>query len=139
MKKQPIEAKYTISLPWVAVYFVLLVITGVLFFTRSNPFWSELTVLNGLSVGSHISNFALSYFIITACGVLNLMSYGTTALVAVWMIGGMLILANVIYELFIPLINTRDIVDMWYGIAGTVIGGMIVLLIARFGLVPKKS
>lgn len=51
----------------------------------------------------------------------------------------MLILANVIYELFIPLINTRDIVDMWYGIAGTVIGGMIVLLIARFGLVPKKS
>ena len=42
-------------------------------------------------------------------------------------------LANVGYELFLPLLNTRDPVDAVYGVAGTLLAFGWLWVIHRFG------
>ncbi|MEO9144031.1 MAG: hypothetical protein ABI237_00610 [Ginsengibacter sp.] len=49
-------------------------------------------------------------------------------------LGFSFLLANFIYELWIPIMNTRDIVDVWYGAAGTLIGFMFLFVAKKHGI-----
>ena len=48
--------------------------------------------------------------------------------------GLVIILANFIYELWIPILNTRDIVDAYYGTAGVTSAYIFLFLVKQFGL-----
>lgn len=137
MTKQQVEINYTLKFAWRVFYFLTIAMVSILFFTRSHEFWLTTPIISSLSIGQHISNFALSYLIISITGVLNLIVHGTKSLKFVFAIGLTFIIANCIYELLLPVLNTRDVVDMYYGIGGTTIATIMLVLTANFGL--KKN
>ena len=53
-------------------------------------------------------------------------------------LGIVILSANFIYELWIPILNTRDIVDAYYGCAGTIIGFIFLALTKYFGVRMKN-
>jgi len=65
----------------------------------------------------NISNFLLSYLLYTGIGFFWLMAGISTK--HILYLGLTLIALNLIYELFIPVLNTPDIVDAWFGIVGS--------------------
>lgn len=81
---------------------------------------------------THISNFSLSYLIFAGIGYMWLMLAVPFRIVL--LLGAAVLLANWVYELFIPVLNVPDTVDAWYGTAGTVVGLVVLLLIKRYGL-----
>lgn len=56
-------------------------------------------------------------------------------------LGAVLVLANWIYELLLPVLNVPDVIDAWYGTAGTIAGLVVLWPIKRFGLraVPAEA
>ena len=52
-------------------------------------------------------------------------------------LGIALLLANLIYELFIPVLNTPDIVDAYFGFAGTILGFLFLFFVYKSGLNPN--
>ncbi|MDI1253014.1 hypothetical protein [Thermomonas sp.] len=120
--------------PW-ATLMHLLLLAGVfaLFMGRKPGAFRSADILE-LVPGfySHISNFSISYVLLAGVGYLWLMmgvSVRHIALAALIMIAG-----NVIYELFLPLLNTRDPVDAAYGVAGTLLAFAWLWVIKRVGL-----
>lgn len=51
--------------------------------------------------------------------------------------GTVIVLANFIYELFLPFINTKDITDAYYRVAGAVMGCLFLLPASKYGLKEK--
>lgn len=85
----------------------------------------------------HISNFSLSLALYVGIGFVWLLMGGRYRTL---LLGGLaLISANLIYELFLPIANTMDPVDAWFGIAGTLAGLLLLTVIARFGLKPNPA
>ena len=80
---------------------------------------------------SHVSNFSLSFMLYAGAGFAALLGEVPVRRLA-W-IGLALVLANVVYELFIPLLNTRDPMDAVYGVAGTLMAFAWLMVIRRFG------
>lgn len=59
---------------------------------------------------------------------------------AIGLLGIVIIIANLVYELWLPILNTRDIMDAYYGIAGTGIAFVYLTIIKKFGLTePEKD
>src|SRR5690606_38541116 len=85
----------------------------------------------------HISNFSFSYILYTGAGLFWLIMGMRLRRVAA--AGLVLIAANLVYELFIPVLNTPDPVDAWFGIAGTLVGLLVLTPIAKFGLMPNPE
>lgn len=83
---------------------------------------------------THISNFTISYVLFAGIGYLWLMLGVDLRMVLA--LGGVVLVANWVYELFIPVLNVPDTVDALYGTAGTIIGLALLLLIKRFGIRP---
>ena len=48
-------------------------------------------------------------------------------------LGGLLVACNFIYEMFIGVLNTPDIIDAYYGVAGTVVAFLFLLICKKFG------
>ncbi len=86
---------------------------------------------------SHVSNFSISYVLLAGIGYLWLMmgvSVRHVALAALILIAG-----NVIYELFLPLLNTRDPMDAAYGVTGTLLAFAWLWVVKRIGLKVKRA
>lgn len=84
---------------------------------------------------SHISNFTISYILYTGIGLMWLIL--DQDLKQITILGALLIFCNLIFELFLPILNTRDIVDPIFGVVGTALGYLILLYIKKYGL--KKN
>ena len=80
----------------------------------------------------HVLNFALSYFLYAGIGYFWLMM--DVKFKYIIFFGIALLLANLVYELFIPILNTPDIVDAYFGFAGTFLGFVFLFLVHRYGL-----
>lgn len=117
----------------VLFYGVMLVVFAIFLF-RSHNVWESLPG----QIGSHFSNFAISYLIVAGPGLMNLV-IGTPFL-AVWLIAGALVFANLLAEFALTFINTKDPLDAVYGIAGVLLGVGMLLFVRRYGLtkVPAK-
>lgn len=90
----------------------------------------------------HVSNLCISYLIYSSVGYFwLLMGVKTTTITLL----GIIILAlNFIYERWISVLNTPDMMDAYYGVAGTIIAFIFLLLVKRWGLKlythpPKKD
>lgn len=80
----------------------------------------------------HISNFSLSFLLYAGIGYFWLMMDVKSKYIIIF--GLVLLLANLVYELFIPVLNTPDMVDAYFGFAGTFFGGLFLFFVKRFGL-----
>ncbi|NGT52135.1 hypothetical protein G6Z12_09315 [Clostridium perfringens] len=53
-------------------------------------------------------------------------------------LGISLILGNFIYELFLSVINTKDIIDAIYGLAGCLLSFIYLVLMKKYGLILNE-
>lgn len=125
--------------PWAAIAWLLLfVAASVLFFGR-NLAWLRPAWLLALAPDfySHVSNFSLSYQVCAGVGYVWLMR-GTGMKAVLWL-GAVIAVANLAYEFFIPVLNTPDRLDAWYGLAGTALALLVSAAMDRWGLVPHPA
>lgn len=99
-------------------------------------FNADIYVINE-TVNSHINNFTLSLLLCTFIGYL-LLSAGKKY-ISNAVIGILLIIANFIYELLLPVLNTRDVIDALYGLAGVTVSLIYLFVISRYGFVKEQQ
>ena len=121
----------TISL--VIVFTVCMVLTVIRWLDIFN---ADIYVINE-TVNSHITNFTLSLLLCTFIGYL-LLSAGKKY-ISNAVIGILLIIANFIYELLLPVLNTRDVIDALYGLAGVAVSLIYLFVISRYGFVKEQQ
>jgi hypothetical protein len=121
-----------------AISFLLLLMVFIfLFLGRKNVDWRINLLLNQWpDFYQHVSNLCISYFLYAGVGYFWLMMGLKMSNIAI--LGGVVLLANFIYELWISILNTPDIVDAYYGFVGTIVAFIFLLLSKAFGLQIKK-
>ena len=130
MKK--LETKLSTSISLVSIFifcFILFVIRWI------NIFNSYIFVINE-TINSHITNFTLSVLLCVLIGYLLQLfgkKYNSNIIV-----GMVIILSNFIYEIFLPILNTTDIVDAVYGLVGTIISLIYLYIISKYGFKTNK-
>ena len=130
MKK--LETKLSTSISLVSIFifcFILVVIRWI------NIFNSYIFVINE-TINSHITNFTLSVLLCVLIGyLLQLFGKRYNSNIVVGMV---IILSNFIYEIFLPILNTTDIVDAVYGLVGTIISLIYLYIISKYGFKTNK-
>lgn len=118
---------------WATLTHLLLLGLAYALFAGRKPgfFRSETIIALVPDFYSHVSNLSLSFMLYAGAGFAALLGEVPVRRLA-W-IGLALVLANVVYELFIPLLNTRDPMDAVYGVAGTLMAFAWLMVIRRFG------
>ena len=130
MKK--LETKLSTSISLVSIFifcFILVVIRWI------NIFNSYIFVINE-TINSHITNFTLSVLLCVLIDYLLQLfgkKYNSNIIV-----GMVIILSNFIYEIFLPILNTTDIVDAVYGLVGTIISLIYLYIISKYGFKTNK-
>ena len=115
----------TISLVAIFLFcFILVVIRWLNIFNRN------IIVVNR-TINSHITNFTLSVLLCVLIGYLLLMAGKKYSLNVI--VGIILILANFIYETFLSILNTTDIIDAVYGFFGVLISLIYLYFISKYG------
>ena len=99
-----------------------------------NIFNEDVYVIS-VAINSHITNFTLSLMMCTLIGYL-LLSTGKKY-VSTIMVGILLIVVNFIYEIFLPILNTTDIIDALYGLVGVVISLVYLYFIGKYGFIRE--
>jgi len=80
----------------------------------------------------HISNFSISAMLVLVAGYTNVLENRT--LTRTYVSAALLIAANLIYELFLPFINTMDVMDAYYGIAGSIVPFIYLIPYKLYGI-----
>lgn len=122
------KQKLWVTISLLAVYILCFVLVAVRWI---NIFNKNIYVINE-SVNSHITNFTLSVLLCTLIGYFLFLSgkkYRYTL-----MIGFLVIASNFIYEMFLPVLNTTDILDACYGLAGVVMSLVYLYFVGKYGL-----
>ena len=99
-----------------------------------NIFNEDIYVIS-VEINSHITNFTLSLMMCTLIGYLLLLvgkKYVSTI-----MVGILLTVVNFIYEIFLPILNTTDIIDALYGLVGVVISLVYLYFIYKYGFIRE--
>lgn len=130
--------KFAPTIPAAIAFLVLLVVFVILFFGRN----VELLEFGFLTTSfpefyTHVSNLSLSFLIVSATGYFWLMIGVEFRFIAG--LGVLFMLLNFVYELFIPVLNTPDIIDAYYGFAGTVIAQLFLVLVYKWGLQENEA
>ena len=109
--------RFAPRLPVALMHLLLLGAVFALFAGRKPGMFRSETILSAVpGFYSHISNFCLSYILYAGIGFMWLMMGVPVRKLA--LAGLALAFANVVYETFLPVLNTRDPVDAVYGVAG---------------------
>ena len=53
------------------------------------------------------------------------------------MVGILLVLINFVYEMFLPILNTTDIIDALYGLVGVTISLVYLYFIGKYGFIKE--
>ncbi|MEO7121231.1 MAG: hypothetical protein ABIY62_09040 [Ginsengibacter sp.] len=118
-------------------FLLLLLVCLFLFLGRREPsLRPDLILIHLPDFYQHVSNLCISYSIFSAVGYAWLLMGIKISNIIVF--GTVIILANFIYELWISFLNTRDIVDAYYGCVGVIVAFIFLLLAKEFGLNLKK-
>ena len=80
---------------------------------------------------SHISNFCLSYILYSGIGYFWIMVGVKFKYIVA--LGFVILASNFIFELFINVLNTPDIIDAYYGVAGTLFALLFLFISYKFG------
>ncbi len=96
-----------------------------------SAFNSHIMVINE-EINSHISNLSLS--LIVYLGIGFTWTLQGIKFKKVFVLGIIIILANILCETVMGFMNTPDIIDAIYGVIGTIIGFCFLALSKRYGL-----
>ena len=111
-----------------ALCFLLVIIRWI------NIFNEDVYVIS-VAINYHITNFTLSLMMCTLIGYLLLL-VGKKYVSSI-MVGILLIVVNFIYEIFLPILNTTDIIDALYGLVGVVISLVYLYFIDKYGFIRE--
>ena len=131
--REPPRLRFVPTIPAALTFFAALVAAFVLFLGRKPGrfrFDAITDVLPGFY--SHVSNFTISYVLVAGIGYAGLMAGARMRQVS-WL-ALVVVLANLVYEAFIPLLNTTDMVDAVYGVVGATSAWLLAWIIRRHGL-----
>lgn len=125
--------------PWAAVLHLALMGFGLALFLgrRSGLFRSDTLVTHVPDFYLHVSNASISLLLYAGVGYFWLMLGVSIRHLA--LAGVLLIVGNFVYELFVPILNTTDVVDAWYGVAGVLCGFITLWIVDRRGMVPRPA
>lgn len=103
---------------WAALLFLLLLAGSFCLFLgrKEGAFRLHLTNPAFADYHQHISNFSITFLLYAGIGYLWLLA--GVRMVHIIGLGAALVLANLAYEWWLPVLNTQDVVDAYYGIAG---------------------
>ncbi|MFK5584366.1 hypothetical protein [Serinicoccus sp. LYQ131] len=120
--------------PWALIsYLALIVPLALLGYGAYEP-EIRLTRVEAAAPGlySHTSNLALSFALVLSYGFARVLTGATMRELAI--VAGLIVAANYGYELWLPLFNTRDVVDAHYGASGAIAALAFVALVKQHGL-----
>lgn len=128
-----LKYKYNIKKGFNICYLSLVCFCLILIIIRwINSFNSNIVFINN-TITSHISNFSLSILFYLFYGyIIILFDVKFRYVIA---LGISLILGNFIYELFLSIINTKDIIDAIYGLVGCLLSFVYLALLKKYGLI----
>lgn len=132
------KMKYAPKVSTTLIYLLVLALNIFLILGRKTAGF-RLEFLNNIfpDFYSHVSNFSISMLLLVVVGYIwILLGVGTKYLL---LLALTVMVINIIYELFIPVLNTRDITDAWYGVAGCIVGGVYLLFVKQYGVKPLPS
>jgi hypothetical protein len=114
-------------------YPVLLILSSILFFGRNFDGVKISAISNVLpDFYHHVSNFSISFILYSTVIYTGLIAGISSRLLIFF--GIFLALINLVIELFISWLNTPDILDAVYGIAGVGFGLIFLFLSKRYGI-----
>jgi len=117
----------------VLVFYLLLLVTVYLLIARSHlTYRLPIDWLNNTDIYSHISNFTISYNLVSIIGFIWLLQGVSMRIISIACF--VIISLNFIFELFITVLNTRDMVDAYYGVGGTAMAYVFLLIAKKWGL-----
>lgn len=115
------------------VYNYLILFAAILAIIRwISAFNDDIVVINA-EINSHISNFVLSLVFYLGVGFTWILQKMTLRKIII--LGLFIIIANIICETVMSFMNTTDIIDAIYGMAGTLIGFCYLLVVNKYGLI----
>ena len=122
--------------PWATVaYFALFALYGGIALAYVSPdlrFVDIEAVLPGFH--THLSNWVLSGVLVMIYGLVRMMYGATTREIAIFTLA--VIAGNYVYEVFLTLHNTKDLVDAHYGAASATATFGVMAVLRRHGLRP---
>lgn len=83
----------------------------------------------------HITNFALCMLLLLIFGITVLSFGGKLRSISVAAL--VMSVLNIVYECFIPILNTPDILDAMFGVIGVAIAYVFLILLRKNGLIAK--
>ena len=127
--------KFDFKKKYLVIYLCLIVFDAFLMLCR----WLEhivpdVRLLPGFLL-DHITNFALCMLLLLIFGM-TVLSFGgkLRSITAAALVMSVL---NVVYECFIPILNTPDILDAMFGIIGVAIAYVFLIMLRKNGLIAK--
>lgn len=128
--------KFEVRKPFLIAYSILIFFGFALTIGRWFSQSSDFVIINAY-VNSHISNFSLSLMAYLGIGYMWLM--GGIKFQYVIFLGLIFVLGNLFCETLMTFLNTPDIVDAYFGIAGTLIGFLYLFITKKYALIPIKQ
>lgn len=122
------------------IFLLLILLMYFLFMGRKNESLKLMFLLESWPYFyKNVSNFAISYVLFSGIGYIWLL-LGIN-LKKIIFLGLAFLLCNFVYEVFIPILNTPDINDAYFGFAGTALAFIFLLLTKKYGLAlnPKNK
>jgi len=128
-----INLKYIPKLWSTLVYFVFIGF-GMIFFLSRNIEELRFDIVLRLfpDYQNHISNFSISLLLVLIVGYIG--GIQIKSIKGSYIVAALLIVANLVYELFLPFINTMDIIDAYYGIVGSLVPFLFLIPYQLFGI-----
>ncbi len=125
--------KYSPTLPYTLCNLILLIGVMIMFFGRTKIFLRiDFLLYLHPTFYKHISNFSISYLFFAGVGFMWLLSGVDFKYIIA--LGILVLLMNFVYEFWIPVLNTPDIFDAYYGFAGTISALLFLFITKRYGL-----
>lgn len=129
MAKKEVKKNYLILYLSICVVCLFFVICR--WISTINP---SLTILPEI-IDIHVTNFSLSLMLSIFTGFTVLISGGKMKVIRIVSI--IIVFINLVYEVFVPILNTPDFVDALAGIIGVVISYLYLSRLDRNGLIDK--
>lgn len=127
--------KFDFKKKYLVIYLCLIVFDAFLMLCR----WLEhivpdVRLLPGFLL-DHITNFALCMLLLLIFGM-TVLSFGgkLRSITAAALVMSVL---NIVYECFIPILNTPDILDAMFGVIGVAIAYVFLIMLRKNGLIAK--
>ena len=128
-------AKYNIKTKYLVIYLMLIVFCGFLMICRwINHIEPNVKILPEI-VLAHITNFALCLMLLLIIGYIILMFGGRIKAITILAIA--IVVFNIVYECFLPFLNTSDIIDALFGVCGTIVAYVYLVILKKNGLTVK--